>query len=257
MMNAIIHHFPKERGHTYAFLKDARNTAHIYLLADVDASAIKAARLAIDGVNGSKISYVSFIIKAAAQVIATTKEARMVLKDGLSPKLVTTPNVTAKVLFDKHIGHTRCVVSGTVNDPDLASLREIQASVDLHKAASVGPSGPFAALSKLHRLPLPLMRLAYNLVLGKPLKRAALQGNFSVTSVGQEEVSAILPMIAGTIGLGVGRITEKPVVVDGQIVVRPQFTLSLTFDHRVLDGALAAEILGSIKKRLENWEIEQ
>ncbi|HBF31008.1 2-oxo acid dehydrogenase subunit E2 [Rhizobium sp.] len=256
-MNATIRRFPKERGHTYAFLKDARNTAHIYLLADVDASAMKAARMAAKSADGSKISYISLIVKAAAQVVATSKEARTVLKDGFSPKLVTTTNVTAKVLFDKHIGNTRCVVSGTVNDPDLASVREIQACVDLHKDASVGPSGPFAALSKLHRLPLPLMRLAYNLVLGKPLKRAELQGNFSVTSVGQEDVSAILPMIAGTVGLGVGRIAEKPVVVDGAIVVRPQFTLSLTFDHRVLDGALAAEILGKIKKRLENWEMEQ
>lgn len=252
-MNATVRPFPKERGHTYAFLRDARNTAHVYLLADVDAGKLKAARQAA----GNKISYVSFIVKAAAEVIAASHEARTVLKDGLFPKLVRTDRVTAKVLFDKHIGSTRCVVSGTVTDPDRTALSEIQAAIDLHKQASVGPSGPFAALAKLHRLPLPLMRLAYNIVLGKPLKRAELQGNFSVTSVGQEEVNTILPLIAGTIGLGVGRISEKPVVVDGEIVVRPVFTLSLTFDHRVLDGAAAAEILGSIKARLENWEIKQ
>jgi len=251
-MNAIVRPFPKERGHTYAFLKDARNTAHIYLLADIDASALKAARAQSAG----KLSYVSFIVKATAEVVAASAPARTVLKDGLFPKLVETDFMTAKVLFDKHIGSTRCVVSGTVLNPDRSSLQDIQASIDLHKASPVGPSGPFAALSKLHRLPLPLMRLAYNLVLGKPLKRAELQGHFSVTSVGQEEVNAILPMIAGTLGLGVGRIVEKPLVVAGEIKVRPVFTLSLTFDHRVLDGALAAEILGSIKKRLENWETE-
>ncbi|MGG7517813.1 2-oxo acid dehydrogenase subunit E2 [Allorhizobium undicola] len=252
-MNAPLHPFPRERGHIYAFLKDASQTAHVYLMTEIDASALKAARAA----GGDRISYVSFIVKAAAAVISATPPARMVLKDGLFPKLASSPRLTAKVLFDKRIGTVRCVVSGTVADPDHARLEDIQAAIDLHKQAEVAPSGPFAALAKLHRLPLPLMRLVYNLVLGNPRKRADFQGNFSVTSVGQQDVSAILPMIAGTIGLGVGRIAEKAVVVDGAIVVRPVFTLSLTFDHRVLDGALAAEILASIKKSLENWRTEQ
>ncbi|BBP88677.1 hypothetical protein BsIDN1_22950 [Bacillus safensis] len=40
--------------------------------------------------------------------------------------------------------------------------------------------------------------------------------------------------------LGVGRIQEKPVVVDGEIQVRPMMGVSLSFDHRVVDGAPAA-----------------
>jgi pyruvate dehydrogenase E2 component (dihydrolipoamide acetyltransferase) len=51
--------------------------------------------------------------------------------------------------------------------------------------------------------------------------------------------------------LGVGRITPKPVVRDGQIVVRNILTLSLAFDHRLVDGAPAAKFLQYIKELVE------
>ena len=50
--------------------------------------------------------------------------------------------------------------------------------------------------------------------------------------------------------LGVGRIVEKPAVVDGQVVIRPMMWLSLTFDHRLVDGAPAARFLSALADRL-------
>jgi len=50
----------------------------------------------------------------------------------------------------------------------------------------------------------------------------------------------------------VGRIQPKPVVRDGEIVVRQMWTLSLVFDHRVVDGAPAARFLQRIKQLVEN-----
>jgi len=50
----------------------------------------------------------------------------------------------------------------------------------------------------------------------------------------------------------VGKIMEKPVVRDGGIHVRSMLTLSLVFDHRLLDGAPAAKFLAKVKELLEN-----
>ena len=61
--------------------------------------------------------------------------------------------------------------------------------------------------------------------------------------------SSICPKLAI---LGVGRIQPKPVVRDGEIVVRQMITLSLTFDHRLVDGAPAARFLQRIKQMVEN-----
>ena len=52
--------------------------------------------------------------------------------------------------------------------------------------------------------------------------------------------------------LGVGRIAREPAVVNDQIVPRDQMTLSLTFDHRVIDGAPAARFLNDLRLALEH-----
>ena len=52
--------------------------------------------------------------------------------------------------------------------------------------------------------------------------------------------------------LAIGRIADRPVVVDKSVEVRPIMTLSLTYDHRVLDGAPAAKLLQRIQFYLEN-----
>jgi pyruvate dehydrogenase E2 component (dihydrolipoamide acetyltransferase) len=52
--------------------------------------------------------------------------------------------------------------------------------------------------------------------------------------------------------LGVGRIQPKPVVLEGEVVVRQMATLSLAFDHRLVDGAPAARFLQRIKRLIEN-----
>ena len=55
--------------------------------------------------------------------------------------------------------------------------------------------------------------------------------------------------------LGVGSITKRPVVIeDDAIAIRSMIILSLSFDHRVVDGAVADQFMAALKKRLENWK---
>jgi pyruvate dehydrogenase E2 component (dihydrolipoamide acetyltransferase) len=51
--------------------------------------------------------------------------------------------------------------------------------------------------------------------------------------------------------VAVGATEEKPVAVDGEVVVRPMLTLTATFDHRAVDGAPAANFLQTAKELLE------
>lgn len=55
--------------------------------------------------------------------------------------------------------------------------------------------------------------------------------------------------------LGIGRIAEKPVVRDGEIVAAPVLALSLSFDHRIIDGATAQNALNQIKRLLNDPEL--
>ena len=77
---------------------------------------------------------------------------------------------------------------------------------------------------------------------------------FTITNLGSYGIDAFTPIInSPQVGiLGVGRVVEKPVVYQGEITKRAMMFLSLTFDHRVIDGAPAAEFLGAVKGYLED-----
>jgi pyruvate dehydrogenase E2 component (dihydrolipoamide acetyltransferase) len=73
-------------------------------------------------------------------------------------------------------------------------------------------------------------------------------GTFTITNLGMFGVDAFTPILnPGETGiLGVGRIIEKPAVYNGAIAKRAMLWLSLTFDHRMIDGAPAAQFLQSV-----------
>jgi 2-oxoglutarate dehydrogenase E2 component (dihydrolipoamide succinyltransferase) len=52
--------------------------------------------------------------------------------------------------------------------------------------------------------------------------------------------------------LGLHSIKERPVVVDGQIVIRPMMYIALSYDHRVIDGGTAVRFLVKVKELIEN-----
>jgi len=73
-------------------------------------------------------------------------------------------------------------------------------------------------------------------------------GTFTITNLGTFGVDAFTPILnSGETGiLGVGRIVEKPAIYRGEMTRRAMMTLSLTFDHRVIDGAPAALFLQTV-----------
>ena len=78
-------------------------------------------------------------------------------------------------------------------------------------------------------------------------------GTFTVSNLGAYGVDAFTPILhtPQIAILGVGRIVEKPAVHEGKIVPRFMMMLSLTFDHRFIDGAPAAAFLQSVVKHLQ------
>jgi pyruvate dehydrogenase E2 component (dihydrolipoamide acetyltransferase) len=78
-------------------------------------------------------------------------------------------------------------------------------------------------------------------------------GTFTVTNLGMYGVDTFAPIInpPQCAILGVGRIVAKPVVFEGQIVPRQMITISLTFDHRAVDGGPAARFLATLREYIE------
>ncbi len=89
---------------------------------------------------------------------------------------------------------------------------------------------------------------------GKLTEQELSGGTFTVTNLGRYGIDAFTPVINPPQAaiLGVGRIIAEPVVVDNQVGPGYTLTLSLTFDHRVMDGAPAARWLQCLAARLED-----
>lgn len=79
-------------------------------------------------------------------------------------------------------------------------------------------------------------------------------GTFTITNLGMFDVRDFTPIInpPQCAILGVGAMTDCPVAIDDSVVIRPIMVLSLTFDHRIVDGAQGAQFLKRVKELVQN-----
>ena len=94
----------------------------------------------------------------------------------------------------------------------------------------------------------------------KQLKPEEVQGGtFTITNPGQFGAQFGMPIInqPQVAILGVGTIEKRPVVVDDAIAIRTMAYLTLGYDHRLIDGAVADQFMSDVKKQLENFDVDQ
>ncbi|MFM2208219.1 MAG: hypothetical protein RL213_2194 [Bacteroidota bacterium] len=193
---------------------------HFYLTIAIDMDAAIAARESINAVTGSKVSYNDLVIKAAA---AALRQHPKVNSSWLGDKI--------RINHHVHIGVAVAVEEGllvpVVRFADSKTLRQINAEVK-----------SFATKAK-----------------EKKLQPSDWEGNtFTISNLGMygiEEFTAIINPPDACI-LAVGGILSKPVVKNGQVVPGNEMKVTLSCDHRVVDGATGSEFLRTFKGLLEN-----
>jgi pyruvate/2-oxoglutarate dehydrogenase complex dihydrolipoamide acyltransferase (E2) component len=245
--------FDRRRRHTLFFLDEIRAFAPVFLDTEIDMTAVVSHRAA----GTERRSVVSYVLHAGARALAAHPDANTAIRGKWRPRIATADTVTVKLALDRVLSGRRVVLAGLLPDVDSANLAEIQAMVDRFRG-DPDTLPDFAGVRALHKLPGGLGRLAFR-ARSRPLRRRAeLLGTLAVTSLGHRPVDGFHSVGGTTVTLGVGRILDRPVVRDGAVVVAPVMRLNLCFDHRVIDGAEAADLLADIKDRLEReWADER
>jgi pyruvate/2-oxoglutarate dehydrogenase complex dihydrolipoamide acyltransferase (E2) component len=84
-------------------------------------------------------------------------------------------------------------------------------------------------------------------------------GTFTITNPGQSGAQFGMPISnqPQVAILGVGTVEKRPVVVDDGIAIRTMAYLTLGFDHRLIDGAVADQFMADIKQNLEHFDANQ
>ena len=220
-----------ERGETLIPLTGMRRTvatrmkaslnemAQLYHRVTVDMSKAAEIRGSLKNA-GQKVSYNDIILWCTAKALTEYPVMNSVWSEnGIVQKLYI--NLGIAVALDEGL------IVPVIKDADLMSLQEIAAC-----------SQALAEKAKQNKL----ARDEYT------------GGTFTVSNLGMFDIDSFTAIInppeAGI--LAVGKIAKQPAVVDDEIVIRPLMQLSLTYDHRVADGAPAARFLRRIKELLEN-----
>ncbi|NYF09865.1 pyruvate dehydrogenase E2 component (dihydrolipoamide acetyltransferase) [Leifsonia sp. AK011] len=202
-------------------LTESKSTVpHFYLVADCRVDKLLALRAEANATSPVKLSVNDFVLKAAAAAFVDVPEANATWGEEAVTRY-STVDMSVAVAIDGGL------VTPVLRSVEKATLTEIARSVaDLAERARTGQ-----------------------------LRQHELEGgSFSVSNLGMygvTEFSAIINPPQSAI-LAVGRATQQPVVDDGALAVGTVMTVTLSADHRVLDGALAAQWLAAFVKHIEN-----
>lgn len=248
MTSLRIEPIPRERRHTLHFLAGIRSFSPVFLDTEVDMSAVLAHRARA----GRHHSVVTYAICAAGRVLARHPDANAAVRGRLSLRIARYPDVHAKITLDKSLGGRRVVLSAVLRNVDRAGLDDVQQQVEHFRDSDPATMAEFAGVRALQRLPMPIGRPAFSRVVQPLRNRADRLGTFAVTSLGHRPVDGFYSVGGTTVTIGLGRVISRPVAAHGQVRIAPIMRLSLTFDHRVIDGAEAADVLAEIKDGLED-----
>jgi len=185
----------------------------------VDMSAMRDYREQLKA-RDIKVSYTDLLVKFVARALTEFPLLNCSVEDN---KIIYKHYVNMGVAVALDSG----LVVPNVTDADKKTLTQIHAEVkELADAAREGK----LPMEKLHG------------------------GTFTITNLGMYGIESFSPIInqPEVAILGVTTMEDRPVVRSGEIVIRPIMNLSLTADHRVVDGSVAAEFLQRVKTLLEN-----
>ncbi|WP_084584428.1 2-oxoglutarate dehydrogenase complex dihydrolipoyllysine-residue succinyltransferase [Sphingomonas azotifigens] len=206
-------------------LKEAQNTAAMLTtFNDVDMTAVIEARAKYKDLfekkHGVRLGFMGFFVKAAC----------MALKD--------IPGVNGSIEGDEIVYHDYCDISVAVSAPQGLVVPVIRDAQDLSVAGIERTIGDFGKRAKDGTLKMDEMK----------------GGTFTISNGGVFGSLMSTPIInpPQSAVLGLHRIEDRPVVRNGQVVVRPMMYLALSYDHRLVDGREAVTFLVAIKNAIED-----
>ena len=205
-----------------------RTSAHVHSVFEVNFSRlaqIREKKKAEYERAGAKLTYMSFIIKAAVEALHAV------------------PIVNASVDRDSIVFHKHAHI-GIAVALDWGLIVPVVKNAD--ERDLLGVSRAVADLASRAR--------------SKQLTPEEVSGGtFTITNPGAIGALFGMPIInqPQLAILGVGHVEKRAVVIDDAIAIRPMAYLTLGYDHRVIDGAVADEFMSVLKRSIEHWDPEQ
>lgn len=211
-----------------AMVNSKHTAPHVTLMDEVDVTKLVAHRKKFKEVateKGIKLTFLPYVVKALTSALREFPALNTSLDDATS-EIVHKHYYNIGIAADTDKG----LLVPVVKDADRKSIFSV--SNEINELAGKARDGKLAP---------------------DEMKGASC----TITNIGSAGGQWFTPVInhPEVAILGIGRIAEKPVVKDGEIVAAPVLALSLSFDHRMIDGATAQHALNHIKRLLNDPEL--
>ena len=211
-----------------AMVNSKHTAPHVTLMDEVDVSELVTHRKKFKAVAAEqdiKLTYLPYVVKA---LVSTLKKF---------PVLNTSLDDSTDEIVQKHYYNI-----GIAADTDKGLLVPVVKDADRKSIFSISSE---------------VNDLAVKARDGKLSSEEMKGASTTITNIGSAGGQWFTPVInhPEVAILGIGRIAEKPVVRDGEIVVAPVLAISLSFDHRMIDGATAQHAMNNIKRLLNDPQL--
>lgn len=211
-----------------AMVNSKHTAPHVTLMDEIDVTDLVAHRKKFKPIaqeKGVKLTYLPYVVKALTSALREFPMLNTSLDDS-TDEIVHKHYYNIGIAADTEKG----LLVPVVKDTDRKSIFTI--SNDINELATKAREGSLAA---------------------DEMKGASC----TITNIGSAGGQWFTPVInhPEVAILGLGRIQEKPIVRDGEVVVAPVLALSLSFDHRVIDGATGQHALNHIKRLLNDPQL--
>lgn len=211
-----------------AMVHSKQTAPHVTLMDEVDVTALVAHRKKFKDIaaeKGVKLTYLPYVVKALISTLREFPEFNRSLDDA------------TQEIIQKHYYNI-----GIAADTEKGLLVPVIKHADRKSV--------FAVSNEINELATKARE-------GKLAPHEMKGASMSITNIGSAGGQWFTPVInhPEVAILGIGRISEKPVIKNGEIVAAPVLALSLSFDHRMIDGATAQNALNHLKRLLSEPEL--
>jgi pyruvate/2-oxoglutarate dehydrogenase complex dihydrolipoamide acyltransferase (E2) component len=235
-------------------LRSAQRKSMVRGLIEVDVTRAREILREHKAQTGESLSFTAFIITCLSQAVDENKYLHACRKG--RKHLVLFDEVDVSTLIERDMAGQKQPLVYIIRAANKKTLREVHDEIRAAQVEAVEKA--WEGFRDFRFLPLVVFRFIWPIfwwMLGRyPQVQKKYGGTVCLSAVGMFGKGAGwgIPITEHTLDLTLGGIAEKPGVVDGKIAIREYLSITLSFDHAIIDGAPAARFTSRLKELIES-----
>jgi pyruvate/2-oxoglutarate dehydrogenase complex dihydrolipoamide acyltransferase (E2) component len=253
-----ISKFPKTRIPTLDFLALGEKNHYVMSLIEVDVTDGRQNIIKYENDTGIKLSFTAWLLKCIGQAASEHKAVHSLMMG--KQNIIQFNDVDISITVEKNIKGAKAPMPLVIRKTNVKTLLEIHEEIraaqkeDITGASILGNKSSKRKMKLYISMPKFFRQFLIKRILKDPLKVKEMMGTIILTSLGMfgKVRGWPIPTTAHPLAFAIGGITKKPAIINDQIKIREFLTMTILFNHDVVDGAPAARFLSRLVDLIES-----